>query len=88
MRITGIHKNNLSSLLQRYANATNLNDYINLLRVEYAIKLMRGNKNYSIKAIAGESGFYSRSTFYRAFYKEFDMTPAQYMNTLTDDKNE
>lgn len=88
LRITGIHKNNLSSLLQRYANATNLNDYINRLRVEYTIKLMRGNKNYSIEAIAGEAGFNSRSTFYRAFYKEFGMTPAQYMNTLTDEKNE
>lgn len=88
LRITGIHKNNLSSLLQRYANATNLSDYINRIRVEYAIKLMRGNKNYSIEAIVGEAGFNSRSTFYRAFYKEFGMTPAQYMNILTDEKNE
>lgn len=88
LRMTGIHKNDLSSILQRYANATNLNDYINRLRVEYAIKLMKGNKNYSIEAIAGESGFNSRSTFYRAFYKEFGMTPAQYMNTLADEKNE
>lgn len=81
LRITGINKNNLSGLLQKYSGAANLNNYLNRLRVEYSVKLIKENKNFSIEAIAQESGFNSRTTFYRAFYKQFGMTPTEYISS-------
>ena len=82
LRTTGIHKNDLSSLLKRYAGVPNLNSYLNRLRVEYSVKLIKEKRNFSIEAIAEEAGFNSRSTFYRAFYKQYGMTPTEYIDTL------
>lgn len=84
LRVTGINKNNLSGLLHRYSGATNLNNYLNRLRVEYSVKLIKENKNFSIEAIAKESGFNSRTTFYRAFYKQFGMTPTEYIDSFNE----
>lgn len=82
LRMTGIHKNDLSYLLKRYAGVSNVNSYLNRLRVEYSVKLIKEKNNFSIEAIAEEAGFNSRSTFYRAFYKQFGMTPTEYIETL------
>lgn len=82
LRITGINKNDFGNLIQNYARASNLNNYLNRLRVEYSVKLIKENKNYSIEAIAREAGFNSRATFYRAFYRQFGMTPTEYINSL------
>ncbi len=79
LRLAGIHKNDLPGLLKRYADASNLNDYLNRLRVEYSVKLMKEKPHLSVEAIAEEAGFNSRGTFYRTFSKEFGMTPVQYM---------
>lgn len=81
LRITGINKNDLSSLLQKYAGVSNLSNYLNRLRVEYSVKLIKENKKFSIEAIAQEAGFNSRATFYRAFYKQFGMTPTEYIDS-------
>lgn len=82
LRMTGIHKNDLSCLLKHYAGVPNLNSYLNRLRVEYSVKLIKEKRNFSIEAIAEEAGFNSRSTFYRAFYKQYGMTPTEYIDTL------
>ena len=82
LHMTGINKNDLSSLLQDYAGASNLSNYLNRLRIEYSVKLMKENKKFSIEAIAQEAGFNSRATFYRAFYKQFGMTPTEYINSF------
>lgn len=82
LRIAGINKNDFGTLIQNHAGASNLNNYLNRLRVEYSVRLIKENKNYSIEAIARESGFNSRATFYRAFYKQFGMTPTEYISTL------
>ena len=74
--------NALSYLLKRYAGVSNVNSYLNRLRVEYSVKLIKEKNNFSIEAIAEEAGFNSRSTFYRAFYKQFGMTPTEYIETL------
>lgn len=82
LRIAGINKNDFGTLIQNHAGASNLNNYLNRLRVEYSVRLIKENKNYSIEAIAREAGFNSRATFYRAFYKQFGMTPTEYISTL------
>ena len=81
IRVVGISKNDLSPLLRRYAGSDNFNDYLNGLKIEYSIKLMKEKPYLSVDAIAEEANFNSRSTFYRAFVKISGMTPAQYMRT-------
>lgn len=82
LRIAGINKNDFGTLIQNHAGASNLNNYLNRLRVEYSVRLIKENKNFSIEAISREAGFNSRATFYRAFYKQFGMTPTEYISTL------
>lgn len=78
-RVAGINKNDLSPLLRKYADSNNFNDYLNGLKIEYSIKLMKEKPYLSVDAIAEEANFNSRSTFYRAFVKISGMTPTQYM---------
>ena len=66
IRLGLINKNKVAQLLQQYAN-TNLNGYINSLRLEYA----------SI-----DSGFNSSRTFYRLLQQKYGMTPAEYKESL------
>lgn len=82
LRIAGINKNDFGTLIQNHAGASNLNNYLNRLRVEYSVRLIKENKNFSIEAISRDAGFNSRATFYRAFYKQFGMTPTEYISTL------
>ncbi len=81
LRVTGIGKNVLVPLLKKYSGSANLNDYINRLRLEYAVRMMQTNKVFTIDYIAETSGFNSRSTFYRAFQNVYGMTPSQYLET-------
>ena len=68
------------SYISRYFKETfniGINQYINIMRLKNAVLLMRDGKN-SITYYAIESGFNSMSTFYRAFFDEFECTPKQY----------
>lgn len=79
--ICRIGKRELPRLLQQYADADNANDYLNRLRVEYSVRLMKERPQLSINGIAQEANFNSRATFYRAFTKQFGLSPMQYMET-------
>ena len=61
-------------------------DYINHLRVQHSISLMREKKKAGepilVKDIAQESGYSISSSFYRAFVKEMGVTPKQWIKTL------
>ena len=80
IRLGLINKNKVAQLLQQYAN-TNLNGYINSLRLEYASKLQT-QPDIPIKAVAIDSGFNSSRTFYRLFQQKYGMTPAEYKESL------
>lgn len=88
LAVVGIAKNSLVPILRKYAGCTNLNDYINRLRLEYAVKLIKSNKVYTIDSIAEASGFNSRSTFYRAFQNVFGMSPSQYLEIQKEQSEE
>lgn len=60
---------------------TSFTRYINNLRLEHSVALMREKPYYTINAIASESGFPNPSTFYRLFYERFSMTPSEYIRT-------
>lgn len=60
---------------------TSFTRYINNLRLEHSVALMREKPYFTISAIASESGFPNPSTFYRLFYERFSMTPSEYIRT-------
>lgn len=58
----------------------NFNNYINFFRVVLAKEILKSQKanNLSIEGVGLEAGFHSKTTFYSAFKKSVNMTPAQY----------
>lgn len=71
------------SLIVNTITGDNFANYINQYRVE-AVKEMISNSeydNYNLLAMGLESGFTSKTTFYKAFKKITGQTPNEYKNT-------
>jgi len=60
----------------------NFTELINEYRIEEAIQLIKSNSLYTIEAIGSQSGFNSKSAFYKAFKKIMHTTPAKYKSQL------
>lgn len=62
------------------ATGYSFNEYITRLRLSYARTLIeqQANTAMDINSIVLESGFNSRSTFFRHFKEKYDMTPEEY----------
>lgn len=54
------------------------NEYVNAYRIEYAKTLLTGDAAMKMEDLAERSGFNSLSTFYAAFKKHTQLTPAKY----------
>ena len=65
----------------------NFYDFINDKRIEKSILLLKTFPKHTIDSIAIDSGFKSRSTFYRAFKKNTGITPTEYMHKLLADND-
>jgi AraC-like DNA-binding protein len=61
---------------------TTYSQYINHLRLEYAINLLK-NTDMTISNIAYESGFECERSFFRVFKNTMKITPLQYRKLLT-----
>ena len=59
------------------------NDFINEIRIEEAVNLIsnENSRHYTLEAIGYEVGYKSRSSFYSAFKKIKNCTPANYKKT-------
>ncbi len=80
----GVSRAKIMQLLQTNTGLTP-NDYINKLRVEYSINLIKQHPEWTIDAIAQEAGYVRRATYYSHFNKTYGITPAQYRkNTSTE----
>lgn len=77
IKLALINKNKVARLLRQYAGS-NLNGYINAMRLDYAMTLLCERPDAPIKAIAADSGFKSVRTFYRLFFEKTGMTPLEY----------
>jgi len=71
----------LSATINQVLNK-NFNDYINELRIEEFIKLFKSDKGkqFTLLAMALDSGFNSKATFNRAFKKIKGESPKAYLN--------
>jgi AraC-like DNA-binding protein len=79
---TNIHPKRISYAINSI-KSINFNNFINSFRVELAKKLLKSEqaRNLSIEGIGIEAGFHSKTTFYSAFKKFEEMTPAQYKSS-------
>ena len=69
-----VHLNNARfARMIRECTGTNFNGYINELRINYAIELMKKHPNYTIRAIADEAPI-----LYNLFKKKTGMTPYEF----------
>lgn len=73
----------LSYIINNYYRLR-FNDFINKYRIEYIIHKYQENQlnHFTIESIAFDAGFKSRSTFYNAFNKIYNMTPSEYFAAL------
>ena len=69
-----------SALFQKYS--TGFVSFINNLRLEHSLELIRSNQEYTIEGIALDSGFSNRQTFHRLFVEKYGMTPTEYKRLL------
>jgi len=60
---------------------TNFNDFVNEFRVEEVKNRLKDpqSRDFTLIAIAEESGFNSKTSFYRTFKKFTDLTPSEYL---------
>lgn len=81
-QLLGIDKNRLAVIMQKFGNGTTLPAYINHLRIHHACQMLKDYPNYTIQAIATDSGFTSLRNFQRLFKDYTGMTPLEFKDTL------
>ncbi|WP_321540614.1 helix-turn-helix domain-containing protein [Flavobacterium piscinae] len=76
-----IDSKTLSNLIRK-KHDLNFNGYINKLRIDFFLKLIRNGEHnkLTIFAIAEKSGFKSKSTFNRVFKEYYNQTPKEYIS--------
>jgi AraC-like DNA-binding protein len=80
---TQIPIRDLSYIINNYYEKR-FNDYLNEMRLQQFIDKIDATTldALTIEAIAFESGFSSKSSFYRAFNRFYDCTPSEYLETI------
>lgn len=74
---TGLSRAKVSQLIGQFTSLSP-NDYINKMRVEYSVKMIKKHPEWTIDAIAESCGYVRRATYYSHFNKFFGISPAQY----------
>jgi AraC-like DNA-binding protein len=83
MRLLGVDKNTLPSIIQRFTG-TNVPGYVNNKRMEYAVQLIKQHPEYTLGAISEACGIKSPATFIRNFKSTYGMTPSEFRKQLDD----
>ncbi|MGM9732963.1 MAG: helix-turn-helix domain-containing protein [Prevotella sp.] len=78
-QMLNINRTQCSSVIKVYANCS-FPTYVNRLRLNHAIELMKLYPQYSIEAIANDCGM-ERANFHRRFVEEFGITPSEFKKT-------
>ncbi len=70
----------LSSTIREHEKST-FNDYLNSLRLQHFMSLVAQmeHKRFTIIALAEQSGFNSKATFYRVFKKKYGISPSSFI---------
>lgn len=81
LQIIHLNKNHFARMLQKNSGFK-LTDYLNNLRIEHALVLLKTHPDHTVQAIAANSGFNNMSTFYILFKQKVGMTPSEYKSAL------
>ena len=73
----GISRHALNDLLTQYADGLSFPQYINAIRIQEALRLMREEPTKTVAVIAVEVGF-TPANLREQFKRKFGMTPAEY----------
>lgn len=82
IKIAGVGRNRLSQII-RLQTGTGVSGYINNLRIDYATKQLTEHPEYTIQAVASDSGFMNVRTFQRLFRERTGMSPAEYKAAIS-----
>lgn len=77
VKATGLGRAKVTQLINQFAGLSP-SEYINKLRVEYSVKMIKDHPEWTMEAIAECCGYVRRATFYSHFKKIFGISPAQY----------
>lgn len=80
----GISKATLYRKLKDLTDKTP-SEFVRLIRIEYASKLLITTK-LTVSEIMFKSGFSNKSYFYRVFAKQFNLSPKDYRQSMTDNE--
>jgi len=72
----------VASRLIKANTGYNFTVYINEKRLKHSVTLLRDYKNYTIEAVAMDSGFGEVRSFYRVFREKFGVTPTTYRESI------
>lgn len=74
-------KENRLSLALKSAGFSSFREYLNDLRLRHFRRLVESESDKSIKELIFQSGFNSRSTFYRNFSDKYGLSPTQFVDS-------
>lgn len=81
-RLMGVDRNRFASIIKEYTGGGNLNSYLNDMRLEYSVYLLRNHPEMSIQEIGEASALPSSTTFYRLFKERYDISPKVFREQL------
>lgn len=84
--VFGYNKDYFSKMFNNCVGS-NLNTYINHIRIENALNIIRRSYDRNIADIALDCGFDSSATFYRVFKNLYNTTPLEYLKKLPSKTN-
>ncbi len=76
----------LSKIIKTH-KAASFNDYINDLRIEYALKRIKNDKkfrSFSVKSIALEIGYKTDNSFTKHFKSKTGLNPSYYIKKINN----
>ena len=74
-RLMGVDRNRFASIIKEYTGGGNLNAYLNDMRLEHSIYLLKHHPEMSIQEVGEASALPSSTTFYRLFKEKYDISP-------------
>ena len=78
-KMMGKSDRTITKMLNEIQPGLSFPDFIKGLRISYALKLIKENPGLTVQQIADQSGFYSISSFERAFKTVTGKTPREYL---------